>query len=125
MSEAPTVLTDTLGRKLTLRKLTVLDQARMMRAIGPVQASNDPYRTLVQLAFMVTDIDGVPVPFPTNEAQIDAAIGRLKDEGYLALGAYFKSEVDKAQAEAEAALQVEGGKPDPLAASAALPSFPA
>jgi hypothetical protein len=116
------VLTDAKGRKLTLRKLTVLDQARMLRAIGsrdPKQAQNQPYVQLVECACMVEAIDGVPVVMPNNEAQIDALLGKLGDEGTAVLFAHRTAEIQRVMKEAEAALEGGGGAPDsPLSKSA-------
>jgi hypothetical protein len=116
------VLTDARGRKLTLRKLSVLDQARMLRAIGsrdPKQAQNQPYVQLVECACMVGAIDGVPVLMPNNEVQIDALLGRLGDEGAAVLLPHRTAEIQRVMKEAEAALEGGGGAPEsPLSQSA-------
>ena len=77
-------LTDADGRKITFRALTILDQARLFKAIGPEQAQNQPYVGLAVIAASVVDIDGTPSPWPHNPATVDGAIGRLGDSGYLA-----------------------------------------
>lgn len=111
------IVTDAKGRKITLRKLTIVEQVRLLRAMGPVQASNEPYSQVVNMAAMVSDIDGIPVPFPINEVQIDAAIKVIGDEGFSALIVRMRSEIDDAMAAAEAAA-AGGEKPDPLEHSA-------
>lgn len=112
-------ITDANGRKMTLRKLNVLDQVRLLRAVGPAQASNQPYVELVTMAASVAEIDGVPCVLPTNERQIDAAIGRLDDAGFAALVVYMRREIATVEAAAEAAADNGEVKPaDPLAASA-------
>jgi hypothetical protein len=114
-----TVITDANGRKLTLRKLNVLDQVKLLRAIGPQQSNNEPYVTLVNVAASVASIDGVPMPPPVNERQIDAAIARLDDEGFNAISAHMRVEIAKAEAAAEAAVAGEVGEAaDPLPKSA-------
>jgi hypothetical protein len=44
-----------------------------------------PYVGMAMMAASATEIDGVPIPFPFNESQIDAAIARLDDEGMEAV----------------------------------------
>lgn len=112
-----TVITDARGRKLTLRKLNVLDQVKLLRAIGPDQSNNQPYVMIANLAASVSDIDGVPVPMPTKERDIDACIARLDDDGFNALRVHFQQEIADAEAAAEAAV-AGGAKPGPLEPSA-------
>jgi hypothetical protein len=115
---AATVLTDAGGRKITLRKLSVLDQARMLRAVGPRQAENQPYFHLVECACMVADIDGVPLLLPGSEQQIDGLLGRLGDEGIAAVMIHRVAEVRAAMTAAEdAALNSEAKDRRPLPVS--------
>jgi hypothetical protein len=110
MSEdEPTVLTDAKGRKLTLRTLTLLEQTRVLRAIGPAQASNEPYVQTVIAMCMIADIDGVPVLLPTNERQIDGMLDRIGNEAGVAMNVHLR----KMQADAEKAAE-EAMSPDPL-----------
>ena len=112
------VITDAKGRKLTTRKLNVLDQVKLLRAIGPDQARNQPYVDIVTMSASVADIDGIPLVIPTNERQIDAAIGRIGDEGFAALMVYMKREIAAVEAAAEAAADGEAKAADPLVPSA-------
>ena len=83
---------DSLGRTIECRRPTAppphrptaLDRFRLFRAIGPM-ASNQHYLGMAMLAVCATSIDGVPLPFPTTEAALDAAIHRLGNEGTDAL----------------------------------------
>ena len=75
---------DSLGRTIECRRPTALDRFRFFRAIGPM-ASNQHYLGMAMLAVCATSIDGVPLPFPTTEAALDAAIHRLGNEGTDAL----------------------------------------
>ena len=109
---------DAQGRMLTLRKLNALDQVRMLRAIGAEQSQNQPYVHLVECAFMVSDIDGAPVPAPTNERQIDALIGRLGDDGIAAVMVERIKDVRATMDAADAAQDGEVKPSDPLAQSA-------
>jgi len=111
-----TTLVDAKGRKLTLRPLNVMAQVRILRAIGPEQSQNAPYVNIVQAAAGVSEIDGVPMPFPSNERMIDAAIERLGDDGLMAVALHHKAEMDATLARAQEAMQ---GIPDPLAKPAA------
>jgi hypothetical protein len=85
-------VTDATGRVLTVRRQTTLDRLRLFKAVGPALAYNDRYLGLAGLAFSVTAIDGVPVPQPTNDAQIEAAIDRIGDAGMAAIGAALNPE---------------------------------
>ena len=118
------VLSDAKGRKLTLRKLNVRDQARMLRAIGsrdPRQAENQPYVQMVECACMVAELDGVPVPMPVKEDQIDALLDRLGDEGMAVLYGHRAAEIKRIVAEAEAAM-AGGAETSPLDPSSSSPN---
>lgn len=114
----PDIITDAKGRKITTRTFNVLDQVRLLRAIGAEQSNNQPYVQIVMMACSVSDIDGVPCPVPTNERQIDAAIARIGDEGFAALMVDVKRQLEALEKDAEAAASGGEVKKDPLAASA-------
>jgi hypothetical protein len=101
--EPPQIVTDAKGRRITLRKINVLDQVKMLRAIGPKQAENQPYFNIVECAFMADMLDGIPLPMPSTEQQIDAAIGRLGDEGIAAIMVHRIEEMKATTEAAEAA----------------------
>ena len=81
---------DPQGRVLTLRRPTTLDRLRLFKAVGPTLANNDRYLGIAMLAYTVVAIDGVPVPQPTNEFQIEAAVGRLGDDAIDFIAAAFE-----------------------------------
>lgn len=112
------VIIDAKGRKLTLRDMNVLDQVRLLRAIGADQSRNQPYVQIVNMAASVSQIDEVPCIMPTNERLIDAAIERIGDEGFAAIMVEMQRRVDALMAAAEAAAGGEVKKPDPLEKSA-------
>ena len=85
-------VTDALGRTLTVHQLTALDRLRLFKALPPHLAGHNHYLGQACLTFAVTAIDGVPIPQPTNEAQIEAAVARLGNEGIDAIGAALKPE---------------------------------
>lgn len=96
-SAAATVsVTDAEGRSLTLRRLTALDKLRLFKAVGPVLAHNQPYLGMAMLASSVTAIDGVPIPAPANEVQIEALVSRLGDAGIAAAAAALQPEAEPA-----------------------------
>lgn len=72
---------DRQGRRLMLRRLTALDTLRLFKAAGPILAQNEPWLSMASLAFSVLEIDGVPVPPPATEPQIEGLIDRLGDDG--------------------------------------------
>jgi hypothetical protein len=80
-----TEVTDVRGRKITVRQLGALDRARLFKAMGPANAQNVPYLGMTMLAASATWMDGVPLPFPTNDREIEAAIARLDDDGINAV----------------------------------------
>jgi hypothetical protein len=79
------------GRVLKVRKLGALDRAKLFKAIGPVQAQNAPYFGYAFLAAHVTQVDELPIPFPTRDSQIEAAIDRLDNDGLDAVAIYLAS----------------------------------
>jgi hypothetical protein len=83
---------DKLGRVLAVRRLTALDTLRLFKAAGPVLAQNQPWLGVAGLAVSVTAIDGVPIPVPTNETQIEAVVQRLGDEGLAAIADAFEQD---------------------------------
>ena len=78
-------VTDSRGRKITVRRLNALDRLRLFKAAGPTLSQNQAWLGVAALAVSVTGVDGVPFPVPTNEHQIEAAVGRLGDEGIAAV----------------------------------------
>ena len=81
---------DATGRTLTFRRTNTLDRLRLFKALGPTLAENDRYLGLACLAFAVTAIDAIPLPQPTNEAQLEAAIDRIGDAGIEAIAATLR-----------------------------------
>jgi hypothetical protein len=81
---------DKAGRRLVLRRLTALDTLRLFKAAGPVLAQNEPWLSMAGLAYSVMEIDGVPVPSPATEPQIEGLIDRLGDEGLAAIADMMK-----------------------------------
>ena len=76
---------DAQGRRLVLRRMSMLDKLRLFKAAGPVLAQNAPWIGIALLACSVVAIDEVPVPPPSSEAQIEALVRQLGDEGIRAV----------------------------------------
>jgi hypothetical protein len=89
-----TTATDRNGRRLLLRRLTALDTLRLFKAAGPVLAQNEPWLSMAGLAFSVLEIDGLPIPAPATESQIENVIERLGDAGLAAVADTLKDELD-------------------------------
>jgi hypothetical protein len=87
VSAASAVLTvcDDTGRTLTLKRLGALDRLRLFKVVGPELAENPPYLGIAMLAVSVTAVDGVPVPFPATEGQLEGLVQRLGDSGIQAV----------------------------------------
>jgi|ERR1700678_1714724 hypothetical protein len=83
-------VSDDLGRRLTVRRLTALDRLRLFKAVGAELAQNLPYFGMAALAASVIEIDCVPVPPPMTEAQLEGLVQRLGDEGIEAVARAFE-----------------------------------
>lgn len=86
------VVSDTNGRRITVRRLTALDKLRLFKAAGPVLSQNQLWLGMAVLAYSITAIDDVPIPVPTNEVQIESIVSRLGDAGINAVAAVLGSE---------------------------------
>jgi hypothetical protein len=87
---------------MTLRRLTALDTLRLFKAAGPVLAQNEPWLSMAGLAFSVLEIDGLPVPSPATETQIESLIDRLGDEGLAAIAETVADQQDAADVKSNA-----------------------
>ncbi len=77
---------DVRGRTLEIKRPTALDRLRLFKAMGPSLSANSQYFGYAMLAMCVVGIDEVPVPQPSTEALMEGLIGRLGDEGLIAVG---------------------------------------
>lgn len=67
------------GRVIDLREMGALDRLRLFKAAGPDLSRNDAWLSMAFVACAAAAIDGVPLPFPVNEQQVEALVGRLGD----------------------------------------------
>lgn len=72
---------DAAGRVIELRRLGVVEQLRLFKVLGPELSENRAYVGLARVAAAVAAVEGVPVPFPANEAGIEAVLERLGEAG--------------------------------------------
>jgi hypothetical protein len=71
------VVTDKAGRKIQLRRIGVLEQLRLFKALGPELSENVPYMRGAFIGAAVAMIDDLPLPFPASEAALEAALERI------------------------------------------------
>lgn len=90
-ADTATTVTDALGRKLMLRRIGALEKLRLFKAVGPQLGQNEPYLGMALLACAVAAIDDLPLPAPSNEAQIEMVVQKLGDEGLVAVAAAFRA----------------------------------
>lgn len=96
-TQASNVVTDARGRTLKIVEPDVLTESRLVRMLGEDAAFNAAYmEAYVFPAVSVTEIDGVEMPFPTTQREVDASIQRLGREG---IGAASLYRVNKRKAE--------------------------
>lgn len=86
-AQATQDVADAAGRALTVRKPGALDRLRLFKAAGALLAGNSAWLGLATVAASVVALDGVPMPFPATEAQIEALVQRLGDHGIAAASA--------------------------------------
>ena len=87
LADANNVLqvTDSLGRKLAIRRISALDRLRLLKAAGPALSQNDAWLNMAALVISVVELNGIPRPTPINERQIESAISELGDGGLDAI----------------------------------------
>ncbi|HQT79643.1 MAG TPA: hypothetical protein PLD10_21585 [Rhodopila sp.] len=100
-AQQPIHAVDATGRRLVLRHPTALDTLRLLKAAGPVLAQNEPWLGMAALAFCVVEIDGLPVPAPATEAQIEALVDRLGEHGLAAVSKALNSTEAESASEAD------------------------
>lgn len=79
------IITDSRGRRITIRKVGVLETLRLYKALGPSLSINGAYMSAASIAAGAAMIDEVPMPFPSSEAGVELLLERLGDEGVAAL----------------------------------------
>lgn len=82
--ERRATVTDSAGRVIKVKKLSALDRVRLFKAAGATLSENRMLQSYYSTAASVTELDGVPIPFPSTELQLDAIVGRLDEHGLAA-----------------------------------------
>lgn len=96
-SAATFTVTDAAGRELTIRRPDALDKLRLFKAMGPALSQNAGYLGMAILAASVSAIDGIPVPPPATEQQIENLVSRLGNTGLAAIGQALNPAVPPAE----------------------------
>jgi hypothetical protein len=86
-AEAAREITDAQGRRIRLRRVGALEKLRLLKAVGPELAENEAYLGVALLAYACAAIDGIPLPAPVSEAQIEMTVERLGESGLAAIAA--------------------------------------
>jgi hypothetical protein len=86
------IIVDAKGRRLKLMRPNVLNESRLIRAVGS-DAENQMYLNAYVLpAAMVIEIDGQENTFPSTTLQIEARIQQVGREGLAAVIKYITSQ---------------------------------
>lgn len=86
------IITDKGDRKFSLRRVGVVEMLRLYKALGPELSANDAYMGLATIAASVAILDGVPLPFPNNEAGLENLLERLGEDGAAAVAEAIQPE---------------------------------
>jgi hypothetical protein len=71
---------DTLGRSITVKRLSALDRMRLFAIAGPELSTNEPWIGMAALAFAVTQIGDDPNVRPNTLRELEMHVDRLGDE---------------------------------------------
>lgn len=92
------VVVDSLGRRIKLRELTPVQEARLFLAVGPENSENNRFMTMYAFpAAMVASIDDEEYSVPSNVQQIEARLAIIGHEGLSALRNSMVEAMKKAQ----------------------------
>lgn len=95
----PNTVTDSKGRKLLLRELTLLEEQDLIAAMGIEHSSNQFVLTRSLFAARVAEIDGERVTFPVTKTLYRAMLQRVGHEGLEAVFAAAKLDGEATQEE--------------------------
>ena len=92
------VVVDSLGRRITLRELTPVQESRLFLAVGAENSENNRFMTMYAFpAAMVASIDDDEYSVPNNMQQIEARLALIGHEGLAALRQSMVDAMKKAQ----------------------------
>jgi hypothetical protein len=92
-------VTDRLGRRLGVKRVSASLRRKVLKALSAESGEKGQLFVMAATACCCVDIDGVPVPFPTTELQIDALVDRLEQEGLDAVATTLATKFSPPQAE--------------------------
>jgi len=92
MRNAIHTLTDSEGRKLVVKRPSVLQQFRLVELLGPELGKNTMYLNMAMPAFWVQSIDGEPLYAPATKLELEAAVERLDEHGLDAVNDHILSQ---------------------------------
>lgn len=78
-------VTDSRGRSIGIRKIGVLDRARLFEMIGPENSKNESFLSIAVPAYMVVELNGVAMRRPLTRRELDARITEIDDDGLEAV----------------------------------------
>lgn len=76
---------DPAGRRITIKKITLLERSRLLRVVGPELSGNMQWMGLAIVAASVTSIDGDLMAKPGTVREIEALFSLLDDDGLNAV----------------------------------------
>lgn len=79
----PITVTDSLGRTLTVRELSALEELDLVEAAGAL-SDNPRWMNTVRIACSVRDINGTPMAFPKVKEHCRKAVDRVDGPGLTA-----------------------------------------
>lgn len=109
MMSDTTTLTDSLGRQLEVKTLSIVDQFDLLEAARN-QASYTKWFGLASLVFSCTAIDNVPLPMPTKPDDFKKNAAILKNEGLQAIARYISKKIEESEEETTSENTVETAK---------------
>lgn len=89
-------VTDERGRKIGIRKPSLLDRMRLIEGLGAL-AENGAYLNHAVMLAAVTSIDGSVEPVACSKAQIEGMAARLDNEGLDAVVDGYSANFKKAE----------------------------
>lgn len=106
------VITDINGRRLTIREPNLLQESRLVRALGDDSNNVNYLMVYAMPAAMVVKVDDNDMVFPHNQITIDAAIGILGREGHAAVMEYITEKAKEKKAAEESYVGKSDGTPN-------------
>lgn len=96
-ANAITHVIDARGRKIGLRKPTLLSQYKLVEFLGDT-AKNEAFMSMLMPIVMVAELDGEVIHPPRSRLELDALITRIDDDGLTAIASYLAGEGEGAPA---------------------------